>query len=131
MPASEPNASEPEAKESDQGIDDLAPVDAIKALIAEAQAAAASESALLRACGVIVATSLKSMSIWGIAALFCAFVGLLAFAIGALIAVAGWTGPVLAMLIVPGALFLIAAIGVLRVRGQLRVMRDAVDVLRQ
>lgn len=126
MPVDEPDAGGFEAN-----IDDLAPVDAIKALIAEAQAAAASESALLRACGVIVVASLKSMSIWGIAALFCGFVGLLAFAIGALIAVAAWTGPVPAMLLVPGILFLIAAIGIMRARSQLRIMRDAVDVLRQ
>ncbi|MEQ1688670.1 MAG: hypothetical protein ABL874_08860 [Sphingopyxis sp.] len=106
------------------------PIDAIRALIAEAQAAAASETALLQACGVIVAASLKAMSLWGIVALFCAFVGLLALAVGAVIALAQWTGAVGAMLIVPGALFGVAAFGAWRVRSHLRNLGDAVETLR-
>ncbi|MEQ1725913.1 MAG: phage holin family protein [Sphingopyxis sp.] len=121
---------EPDAKKDDRSLAEAGPIDAIKALIAEAQAAAASETALLQACGVIVAASLKAMSLWGIVALFCAFVGLLAFAIGAVIALAQWTGAVTAMLIVPGALFLVAALGAWRARSHLRTLGDAVGKLR-
>lgn len=121
---------EPDAKKDDRSLAETGPIDAIKALIAEAQAAAASETALLQACGVIVAASLKAMSLWGIVALFCAFVGLLAFAIGAVIALAQWTGAVTAMLIVPGALLLAAALGAWRARSHLRTLGDAVGKLR-
>ncbi|MEQ1510519.1 MAG: phage holin family protein [Sphingopyxis sp.] len=122
--------AEPDANGEDGSAIEGGPLDAIKALIAEAQAAAASETALLQACGVIVAASLKAMSLWAIIALFCAFVGLLAFAIGAVIALAQWTGAVAAMLIVPAALFFVAAIGAWRARSHLRMMGDAVGTLR-
>ena len=120
-----PADQDPLSLASDDG-----PVDAIKRLIDEAQAAAASESALLKLCAAIVLSAIKGMSTWAVAALFCGFVGLLAFAVGAVIAVAQWTGPVLAMVIVPSVLFAIAAFGAWRVRAHLRAMRDAVGQLR-
>lgn len=118
----------------DPDRDNLSPdsgaVDAIKALIEEAQIAAASETALLRACGVIVTASLKGMALWGVVALLCAFVALLAFALGAVIALAPWTGAVAAMLIVPAILLGVAGLGAWRARANLGSMREAVGQLR-
>ena len=102
----------------------------IRRLIEEAQAAAQSEIALARACATVITGAIKGISIWGITALLLVFVALLAFAIGALIALAQWTGAVLAALIVPSVLLLIAAIAGLRVRTNARRMSQAVAMLK-
>ena len=122
---------EPISSTTDEGpVTDDGPMEAIKRLIDEAQAAAASESALLKLCGAVVLSAIKAMSAWGVVALFCGFVGLLTFAVGAVIAVAQWTGAVLAVVIVPGILFAIAGLAAWRVQAHVGKMRDAVAKLR-
>lgn len=105
------------------------PVDAIRQLIADAQAAAASETALIKLSGQFALRAIKAMSIWGIIAVMCGFVGLLSLAIGALLALAQTIGVWLAMLIVPGVLFAVAALAAVRVRARSRDMRTALDAL--
>lgn len=105
------------------------PVDAIRQLIADAQAAAASETALIRLSGQVALSAIKAMSAWGIVALLCGFVGLLSLAVAAVIALAQTVGPWWAMLIVPGLLFAVTAFAILRVRARSRDMKSALAAL--
>lgn len=105
------------------------PVDAIRQLISDAQAAAASETALIRLSGQIAMAAIKAMSVWGIVALLTGFVGLLTLAIAAVMALAQTVGPWLAMLIVPAVLFTVALFAGWRVRARSRDMRSALSAL--
>lgn len=113
-PGSPASVGEPAALE--QEIAQGSAVDAIRLLVGEARAAAASEMELAKACGAIVGASVKVMSIWGVVALITLFVAGLTLAIGLMIALATVTGPWLAALIVPGVLLLVTALAGLRVR---------------
>lgn len=118
--ASGPAATEPatagDATTIGREIDGSSPADAIRLLVGEVRAAAASEMELAKACGAIVGASAKSISIWGVVALITLFVAVLTLAIGLMIALATITGPWLAALIVPGVLLCITAIAGLCIR---------------
>jgi thiol:disulfide interchange protein len=75
--------------------------------------------------------SLKRLTMWATIALSCALVGLLAFAIAAVIAIVQWTGEPWSALIVPGVLFLIAAITGWRALHNARTLKGAVKTYQQ
>lgn len=104
---------------------------AIKQLIADAQSAAANERALLAALGSVVAATLKSMSIWGVAALSFALIGLLSLALAGVIALNIWLASPWAGFLVPAALMLLAAIAAFIVRSNLRTLQRALSAWRQ
>lgn len=104
---------------------------AIKQLIADAQAAAANERALLAALSSVVAATLKSMSIWGVAALSLALVGLLSLALAGVVALNIWLASPWAGFLVPAALLLLAALALLVVRANLRTLQRALNAWRQ
>lgn len=106
--------------------DDDSAAQAVRRLIADAQAAAASETALVRLCAALTLQAVKAMSIWGAVAIMFAFVGLLALAIGATVLLAQSLGPWWAIGIVPGSLLLIALLSALRVRARLRGLQRAI-----
>lgn len=107
-------------------IDGSSPVEAIRLLVGEVRAAAASEMELAKACGSIVGASVKSISIWGVVALITLFVAVLSLAIGLMIALATVTGPWLAALIVPAVLLCITAVAGLCIRGAAQRAKAAV-----
>lgn len=113
----------PDPLPTDASADSAA--ESIRRLIAEAQAAAANEAALLRVVGDIAARSMKGMGLWGIVALLTAFVGLLALAVAGVFAVAAWLGPWWAMLIVPSVLFAVTGIAALLAKGHLDRLKRA------
>lgn len=132
MADADPNgapAAEP-VPAGDTDAPDTGPVDAIKQLIADAQAAAESESALLRLCGQIALGAAKGMSLWSLVALACALIGLLALAIGAVILIGQYVSPWLAIATVPGLLFAAAAVAACRVRTHARALQRAVTAVR-
>lgn len=103
----------------------------IRHLIDEAKATATSEVALAQACGKLAYFSLKRLTVWVTIALSCALVGLLAFAIAAVIALVQWTGEPWTALIVPGVLFLIAAITGWRALHNARVLKNVAKSYQQ
>ena len=106
-------------------------IDTIRQLIDDAKATAASEVVLAKACGKLAYFSLKRLTMWATIALSCALVGLLAFAIAAVIAIVQWTGEPWSALIVPGVLFLIAAITGWRALHNARTLKGAVKAYQQ
>lgn len=115
---------DPAAFERD--IDSSSAADALRLLAGEVRAAASSEMELARACGAIVGTSVKAISIWGVVALITVFIALLALAIGLMIALADVTGPLLAALIVPAVLLCVTAFAGLRIRSAANRAKAAV-----
>ena len=122
--ASQPPADDdtPQASVADEST----AADAVRQLIADAQAAAASETALVRLCAALALQAVRSMSLWAMAALLFAFTGMLALAVGGVVMLVPLVGPWLAILMVPGGLLLMALLSALRVRGQMRALQRAI-----
>lgn len=106
-------------------------VETIRHLIDEAKATATSEIALAKACALLAKHSIKRLTMWTTIALSCALVGLLAFAIAAVIAIVQWTGEPLTALAVPALLFVVAILAGLRARHNARVLKGVVKVYQQ
>ena len=109
---------------------DTAP-QAIRQLIADAQAAANNERALLAALATVVGASLKSMSIWGVAALSLALIGLLSLALAGVVALNIWLANPWAGFLVPAALFALAIVAAMVVRSHGKTLRRALNAWRQ
>lgn len=114
------------ASETDAG----GPVDAVKATVADIREAAAREIALARAVGAVIGAEAKRASLWGGIALVFAIVGLLTLAVSLTLMLAHITGWVIAALIVPAVLLLIAAIGGWKARGAAMRLSSAMQVMK-
>ncbi len=106
-------------------IERASPMAALRLLIDEAKATLASEVVLAKTIGTIAGVSLQRIALWGTIAVLFAFVGLLALAVGMVIALAVVTGPLAAALIVGGLLFAIGLFAALRARGYAITLRNA------
>lgn len=117
----------PAASGDGAGTPELSAVETVRALLADAKDAAASEAALLKAGGTLAARALRQFSIWATAALLAAFVGLIALSVGLIMALATVVGPLYATLIVAGLMLLFAAISALRARAATQRIARAID----
>lgn len=90
--------------------------DLVRNLVDEANATMKAEVALLKARGELAAQGAKSASIWGAIALVTASVAALAFAFGAILALATLVGPLAATAIVVIVFLLIAGFAAWRAK---------------
>ena len=104
-------------------IDDAAPSDVLRLLLEEAQVTLRDELTLAAATAQLTLASVKRMSLFGIIALLFAFVGLLAFVIGLMIAIAMVTGHAWLALLVPGSALFVALVAALIARSTGRKLK--------
>ena len=107
--------------------DAATPIDALRLLKAQAQAALAAELDLLRTIAQTMAVAAQRVTLWGVTAILFAFVGLLALAVGLTIALASYTGPLIAALVIGGALMGFGLFAGLRARRALGLLTRAAE----
>lgn len=110
-------------------IDQSPPSDVLRLLLEEAQVTLRDEIALAGATAQLAYLSVKRMSLFGVIALLFAFVGLLAFVIGLMIAIALVTGHAWLALLVPGSALLVALVAALIARSAGRTLKASVKEL--
>lgn len=91
-------------------------VDIVNNLVDNAKATAQAEVDLLKARGEIAAQGAKTVSIWAVVALMTAFVALIAFAFGVILALATLVGPLAATGIVVAVLLVICLLAASRAK---------------
>ena len=110
-------------------IDALPPSDVLRLLLEEAQDTLKGELTLAGAAAQLALYSVKRMSMFGLIALLFAFVGLLAFVIGLMIAIALATGHIWLALLVPGSALLVALVAALIARSTAKQLKTSLKEL--
>lgn len=105
------------------------PLAALFALRDELRATVNSEITLARTVGKTIVTATQRITIWGMVALLFAFVGLLALAVGLVIALAQHTGALAAALIVGGAWIAIGGFAGWRALRAAKALKRATDLV--
>lgn len=98
---------------------------AVRMLVDEAKASLSAELVLAKTIGRVTSESIQRMAIWGTIAVLFAFVGLLALAVGLMIALATVIGPLGAALVVGGLLLAIGLFAGFRARRNALILREA------
>lgn len=98
---------------------------AVRMLVDEAKASLSAELVLAKTIGRVASESIQRMAIWGTIAVLFAFVGLLALAVGLMIALATVIGPLGAALVVGGLLLAIGLFAGFRARRNALILREA------
>lgn len=98
---------------------------AVRMLVDEAKASLSAELVLAKTIGRVASESIQRMAIWGTIAVLFAFVGLLALAVGLMIALATVIGPLGAALVVGGLLLAIGLFAGFRARHNALILREA------
>lgn len=125
-------ATNPPAQDSpvDIGVDVAAiesgsAIAAVRALVDEAKTSLSTELVLAKTIGRVASESIQRMAIWGTIAVLFAFVGLLALAVGLMIALATVIGPLGAALVVGGLLLAIGLFAGFRARRNALILQEA------
>ncbi len=117
-----------EAAEIAAETDAADPIAALRLLKKQAGEALSTEVALARTIARTMAIAIQRITLWGVLAILCAFVGLLALAVGLTIALAVYTGPLVAALVVSGILIGTGVFAALRARRAMRSLMRAADL---
>lgn len=126
-------APEPATAGHDDGIsaetNDASPLAAVFALRDELRATVSSELTLARTVAKTIVTATQRITLWGMVALLFAFVGLLALAVGLVIALAQYTGALAAALIVAGVWMGIGGFAAWRAFRAAKALKRATDLV--
>lgn len=104
-------------------------ITAVRLLIDEAKASLSTELVLAKTIGRVASESIQRMAIWGTVAVLFAFVGLLALAVGLMIALATVIGPLGAALVVGGLLLAIGLFAAFRARRNALILKAATHLV--
>jgi hypothetical protein len=109
--------------------DEASPLAAIFALRDELRATVNSEITLARTVAKTIVTATQRITMWGMIALLFAFVGLLALAVGLVIALAEYTGALAAALLVAGLWMAIGGFAAWRAFRAAKALKRATDLV--
>lgn len=109
--------------------DAASPLAAVFALRDELRATVSSEITLARTVAKTIVTATQRITLWGMIALLFAFVGLLALAVGLVIALAQYTGALAAALLVAGMWMAIGAFAAWRAFRAAKALKRATDLV--
>lgn len=109
--------------------DAASPLAAVFALRDELRATVSSEIALARTVASTIVTATQRITMWGMIALLFAFVGLLALAVGLVLALAEHTGALAAALLVAGMWMAIGSFAGWRAFRAAKALKRATDLM--